>query len=194
MNEMSYIFEDYEALEDALLAAGTHLTPAHIHGKMMGFLCIGSCSTQMSWQALVLDMPFLDGEHKIIHGLFRSLYTKAVTELHDLEGSLQLVLPIDESSIAQRLEAMVYWCEGFMQGIKLASLQNKELLELPTVKEILSDLAHIQEVSLEELDSEENEKAYTEIVEFVRVGVLLVHAECGLKPKRSEDTLNQTVH
>jgi yecA family protein len=194
MTEMTRAEEDYEILENSLLVVGSELTPAHIHGTMMGLLCIGHDTPQNCWQTLEVEIPFIKNEYQSIHGLFRSLYSKTVADLHDLEQGVTLMLPSDEAPLPQRLEAVAQWCEGFMAGVKLASLPKEELFNKPMVKEVLMDLVQIQEVSFDEHETHENEKAYMEIVEFLRVGVLLVHAECLPVNEQRDKELLQTVH
>ena len=69
------------------------------------------------------------------------------------------------------------WCQGFLYGLGSGPLS--DATKLPgEVGEIVRDLSEITRVGVDGGESlESNEVAYTELVEFVRVGVQLVFEE-----------------
>jgi uncharacterized protein YgfB (UPF0149 family) len=75
------------------------------------------------------------------------------------------------------------WCQGFLYGFGTGQANGMTPKEedLPTnVNEILNDLTHIGRASVEiegDADNESEEEAYAEVVEYVRVGVQLIHDE-----------------
>lgn len=167
---------DFETLEHLLLMASTPFSPAYIHGFMAGMLCMGDCSPQKCWGRLQVEIPYL-GEKGAGGELFRKLFILTASKLQDLEVNFCLLLPDDDCPLLHRLSALAECCEGFLEGVKLVSKSTDKLLRYATVKEILEDFEQISQISVQSLESGENEKAYTELVEFVRVSILLVYAE-----------------
>jgi len=90
------------------------------------------------------------------------------------------------------------WCQGFVYGLAVGGV--KEETELPEdSKELIKDILEISragyiaddeaEISTDvEDDNEEDEIAFMEVSEYVRMGTLLIYEE--LQPLQS----SQTVH
>jgi len=177
-NEMNW--PDFEVLEDLLVGANTPFSPSYVQGMIIGILCVDTRSVQNTWEQLQAELPFLGGE-KEINRSFKSLFMMSAAYLEDIEKGVVLMLPDEEAPLSQRLESLANWCEGYLASFKLAESPIENLLKIPAVKEVLEDFVQVIDVTLEEESSQENEKAYYEIVEFVRVGALLVHAHCHEK-------------
>jgi uncharacterized protein YgfB (UPF0149 family) len=89
----------------------------------------------------------------------------------------QPLLPTDDEALSVRTEALADWVQGFLYGLG-GSTSGATLPLSPQSSEILADFAEISragEVGSEDAELEEN--AYAELVEFVRVGVQLMHEE-----------------
>jgi uncharacterized protein YgfB (UPF0149 family) len=86
-------------------------------------------------------------------------------------------LPDDEEPVAVRAAALGQWCQGFLYG--LGSNPIPDIEQLPEqVGEIVRDLTAMTRIDVDEAESlEDNEQAYSELVEFVRIGVQLLHDE-----------------
>ncbi len=103
-------------------------------------------------------------------------------QLRDEEMQLGIWLPDDEASLDDRTEALAQWCNGF-----LASIGSGEDKRLETLSgEAAEALADIQEIALAEIgeeatngedDLEEEEGAFAEIVEYIRVAVLILRED-----------------
>lgn len=89
----------------------------------------------------------------------------------------QPLLPDDDAALEDRARALSQWCQGFLYGFGTAQPVKPE--ELPAnVDEILRDLTHIGRASVEiDEDDEEQEQAYSDVIEYVRAGVQLIHDE-----------------
>jgi uncharacterized protein YgfB (UPF0149 family) len=72
------------------------------------------------------------------------------------------------------------WCRAFLGGFGLA-VGDKPLSE--DGKEALGDLANLAAARIEEVDPEQDEESLTEIEEYLRMAVLLLHADCALGPR-----------
>ena len=102
----------------------------------------------------------------------------AVEELHKQDFSFSVMLPDDDVSLADRIEAMGEWTSGFLAGLMLG-LEQRGGIDFETMdeeaREIVEDLSAISEVEAgEDLVGPEAEADFVELEEFVKVGVLLL--------------------
>jgi uncharacterized protein YgfB (UPF0149 family) len=127
----------------------------------------------------------------------RLLYADTLNALRGEDMEFEVLLPDDDIPLETRAGGLSQWCQGFLYGFGTgqADQQAHEQTgqpagkravkhdELPgSVNEILNDLTHIGRASVEldgdgEGGSESEEEAYAEVVEYVRVGVQLIHDE-----------------
>lgn len=92
------------------------------------------------------------------------------------------MLPAENVTLADRVESLTEWCDGFMYGLARAEIKAFDELP-PDVAEILRDFADIGRGNLElGDDEEEDEAAYMELTEYLRVGTQLVHDELNPRP------------
>lgn len=173
MSETINEWPDYNTLTAMLAAANTPFSAAYIHGMMSGQLCTDMRLSPKIWEDFLDEMPALKGlaaENELLNKLFML----TANHLEEAPGAMILILPEDNAPLSSRLSALSDWCNGFLEGIVL----DNAALKLPIVQEALADLANIKEVATQTKSSKSNEASYVEVVEFIRVAVLLIHAEC----------------
>jgi uncharacterized protein len=100
-----------------------------------------------------------------------------VRALRGDELEFEPLLPDDEVALQDRARALSQWCQGFLYGYGMAALPQAE--DIPSnVDEVLRDLTHIGRATVDLTEvNEEEEQAYAEVIEYVRVGVQLIHDE-----------------
>jgi yecA family protein len=109
------------------------------------------------------------------------------TDLRDAltagELDYALVLPEESEPLAVRAGALARWCEGFLYGLALADAAAMRALT-GDAREALEDLAAIARTAGSANDSETDEEAYEELVEFVRIAVQLVFYDLARRRAR----------
>jgi uncharacterized protein YgfB (UPF0149 family) len=162
---------------------------AESHGCLCGALCTAADYPVERWLEEIVpeadqsDNEGDEGDDSIgddqSQAALRLLYSDTLQALRGDEMDLELLLPDDNIALGLRATALSQWCQGFLYGFGAARHVNAE--ELPTdVDEILRDMTHIGRATVEVGEgSEEEEEAYAEVVEYVRVGVQLIHDELG---------------
>jgi uncharacterized protein YgfB (UPF0149 family) len=92
------------------------------------------------------------------------------------EFALELILPDDDTVLAERVAALAAWCHGFLSGLGVAGLSLKD--HSPSVRgeleEIIGDFGEISRASTDVEDVVEGGFQLASIVEFVRAGVQIV--------------------
>lgn len=178
----------YIELHQALNKTTLKLHPSQVHGLIAGILC-GNPSNKTAWQELVTDGE----ETPKTHLLLQTLYEISERNLADFLFEFQLLLPPDSDPLPSRAEALTLWCQGFLTGLKLAHVQIIDR-ELSEITEAINDLIEIAKMNYEDVvASEEDEVAYVELVEYVRMAVILIYQDLreGEATKQANNKSNQ---
>lgn len=171
----------YSELESALVAVGATMGAAQAHGLLCGMLCAKPDLEQAPWMAQVLENTAPKGEEAqaVLAGLTQ-LFEDGKAALDNPEMSFEPLLPSDDAPVSERAGALAGWAEGFLLGLSLGGLPpHKDLGE--DVNELLRDFTEITQVEPDPDSEEANESAYSELVEYVRVGTLVILE--SLRPK-----------
>ena len=169
---------NYQVLDDLLLRADAECDAAECHGVLTGLACAGATQSIESWMGqLTGDHDPADTNVAECRAMIVQVYRNCCADLESQLMSFELMLPDDSESMSVRAAAIGRWCQGFLFGLSLGGLPDLESLP-GDVAEIIRDLSEISRTGPDEgSDEEESEKAYLEIVEFVRVSAQLVHEE-----------------
>jgi uncharacterized protein YgfB (UPF0149 family) len=155
------LFSDLHAVTD----------PAEAHGTLAGALCAANDYRLEDWAAELLpeDAALVEGAAAL-----RDLYQQTRAALNAPEMPFDLLIPDDEEPLEARTAALGQWCNGFLYG--LGTNGDADPARLPgDAGEVVRDLNEITRAAVDmREDAETNEAAYTELVEFVRVGVQLI--------------------
>ncbi|HJF26900.1 MAG TPA: UPF0149 family protein [Acinetobacter lwoffii] len=139
-------------------------SPSELHGLLTGIVCVTQAPTNVEWLQILetLDVPELNPE------ALELLTGEAEDVFHALsEDELDYLplLPDDEHSLAERVQALADWCAGVVLGFGLASghIRNDEM-------ELIEHLQDVAAVEFEDSDNDaEGEESYQELYEFVRL-------------------------
>ena len=145
-----------------------------LHGSLCGFLAGGSRVGPTTWlDALQLDA---DSEESRADPALDALFLAVSAEFARVPAIIEPLLPPADASISSRADALVEWCRGFLGGFGLSGAG--VLASLPAdANEILGDLGSIAASRLEVGNGREDARALAEILDFVRMGVGLLHRE-----------------
>ncbi|MDN5870065.1 MAG: UPF0149 family protein [Nitrococcus sp.] len=168
------MLELYEPLEQALAALEASSGAAAAHGQLCGMLTASEATERARWIAMVLEDTAPRGDAaKACLELLSQLYDETQQALADPELGWRVLLPGDAEPLAVRSVALGAWSEGYLLGLAVGGLTRET--DLPDeAREILRDLAEIAQVESDPEDDEDNEHAYEELVEYVRMGTLLI--------------------
>ena len=192
-------YPDISQLEGLLFDVDAMLGATESHGTLCGMLCAQGATEAAQWMLQVL------GEHEETSSalqqagkLLIQVHQLSVEQMNDSNVDFDLMLPDDDEPLESRVEALGVWCQGFVFGLAVGGV--KEDTDLPEdSKELIKDILEISRAgyiaddeaelnAMAEDDGEEDEVAFMEVTEYVRMGTLLIYEE--LQPLQS----SQTVH
>ncbi|MGA9335518.1 MAG: UPF0149 family protein [Rudaea sp.] len=161
-------------LDETIAKLRLGISASDLHGSLTGYLCAGARADAQDWLA-ALELES-DAGPDLSNATLQRLREQCAAWLVDPQLRFEPLLPTLESTLAVRAEALVEWCRGFLGGLGLAGILPHEGLS-DDAQEILKDFASIAASRFEYADSEEDENALAEVIEFIRVGVMLLHTE-----------------
>lgn len=163
----------YAAFAALLTANGLPVSPAELHGYLLGRSCGGAGFDVDSWLNDAVELvggELQDGIRQALIGLQEMVKG----ELTGDDMVVVLLLPSDDEPLRARAAAIGQWCEGFLAGFGLAAGDKALSSE---AMEVLQDLTSISQVQDALEDNEESENDFMEVMEYLRVAPLLLFTE-----------------
>jgi uncharacterized protein len=162
----------YQFVQDFLDSNQGSMSAAGAHGTLSGMLCRQADVQEDRWLSLVFADSDAD-RYLMGRDLFDELFEQTIRLLDDTDFGFDLFLPDDDAELSERAAALSEWCEGFLFGLG----HGEQEASWPSgCEEVLKDIADIARLDTDAAGDAE-EEAFTEICEFVRVGVQLVRGE-----------------
>jgi uncharacterized protein YgfB (UPF0149 family) len=165
-----------------LRRAGVLGDAAEIHGSLCAVLSISGDSGANAWcRDSLQDVDVENAQAPAARSALQELESGTWAALNGSDMEFTLLLPDDEAELADRVEALAGWCQGFLYGVSLAGLTasaGTSAMGAEHLDELIRDLAEIARAGLgSDDDAAEADFAYVELVEFIRAGVQLVFEE-----------------
>ena len=176
---------DWDHMESTLQMLGADINPGELHGTLCGMFCAQNNIARETWfETLVPAIDHNDLNQKQAAESFTQLHDETRRQFNDPTCDFQLLLPDNNNDIDSRSRALGDWCQGFIMGMMMCGI--KDFRKLPeNSAEACNDFVEIARAgsSYEAEDTEEDAVALEELIEYVRVGVLLINEE--LHPTRA---------
>jgi len=174
----------YDEFERVLRDARALPEPSEAHGTLAGALCSSRDYGLIEWLREILPDDSPD-DQALKSSVLQNVYSSMVRTLVGSDADFEPLLPDDDAPLAIRADALSQWCQGFLYGLGSGTTSDPGQVSAEA-GEIIRDLTEITHVGVDsDEETEENEVAFAEVVEFVRVGVQLLFAE--LAPARGEE-------
>lgn len=163
---------------------------SQIHGLLCGYICATAGDVMDFWNNVFPGVKKSRKGEEILKELYESTYH----HLSEFSFEFTLMLPDDDSDINVRAESLGLWCQGFLTGleqsnISVLTLTNAEL------KEALDDIIEIAQLTFGDIaTNEEDEFAYFELLEYVRLSALMIFHELKNDTLEHDISENDLLH
>jgi uncharacterized protein YgfB (UPF0149 family) len=176
----------YQALVELLDRAHCAAAPAELHGTLCGLLTNPGQTGEGPWlEALLVALAGSAGlREQELDPVLRALREWTLASLEDPELGFRVLLPGDGRPLRERVQALGQWCEGFLYGLG-AGAPGLETRLSADAREILREIGELAQVDAELEGDEEQEQAYGELVEFLRIGALALYQELSPRAAKS---------
>jgi uncharacterized protein YgfB (UPF0149 family) len=180
---------EYEELKEVLYALDTDDTLSSAHGILCGFACLKPDLSIDEWlNEILMNVDLEDAAVKNAHEHLTHIFNETLLQLNDATLNFQLFIADEEASINAQTNTLTQWCQGFLVGLGLQKISTSD----EAVLELIKDFSEIAKLDSEVIDNESNAQDLSEIIEFVRMGVLLIQET--LQPSRQDYIETELMH
>jgi len=182
---------DYDSLRDSLAEAGAVVALAELHGGVCGALCAGGAPAAEHWLEDCLEDQELEASDDLDASL-ENVVAASSRMLEQSEFVFEPLLPGDDASLEEQVQALALWCHGFVTGLganapELAGRGVRAAAggDAEAVAEVVGDFTEISRAGLDEDEDAGGDQAgfaLAELREYVRASVQMVFEE--LAPRR----------
>lgn len=171
---------EFERWANVFTAHKAFSHPSELHGVLCGRLAAGSRIEEPEWLNMVCEHMGLPenaaDDSEDLAPFMNKAYEQTLLHLKSTDMSFHPLLPDDDYAIEQRLEALVAWVRGFLEGMALSA--GEALGQAPDeIRELIEDMVAISQLADDEEASDESEQQLLEITEYIRLGALAVFTE-----------------
>lgn len=168
----------YQAFADHLKDNKIIASPAELHGHLSGMLVVNIDLKLEDWLKDFLQDYSLDDsiDPSKVKLVLESFFEFVASELKSESYKYDILMPSDNTSLAERLEALASWCHSFMLGLAFAGLKTENHLP-KEVQEFLLDLDKISKVDSAVDETQGEEADFVELTEYLKAGVFTLYEE-----------------
>ncbi len=186
---------DFPTLQAALTTQNIMAHASEVQGVLAGLICGGYAFDNTDYLILMADI-FNNGDKlpKDLSQTVQQLYASTWQQLLDTDYGFTPLLPDEDDSLAERSNGLSVWVQGFNLGFGLQHKNVKHISKSSLsaeVQEILQDFSEIANLATDMEDDDENEQAFYEVCEYVRMSAMLCFSELATLPKKPEQ---KTLH
>ena len=150
---------------------------AECHGVVCGLLCRLPDARLDAYIGLLDMLELVKTPGAGLKMTFEELLNASRAQLSDEDMSFSLWLPNDEEILEERTMALSQWCNGFLAGIGSSGDETLKALS-DEANDALKDLQQISTADVSDTaESEEDEIAFAEIVEYIRIVILMIRED-----------------
>ena len=172
---------NYDLAKDAIQKLNTDDTISSAHGLLCGFYCVKQDIQLDDWlNEVIVTIDLQNLLEKESHQVLAEIFNNTSEQLADPTLNFWPVIADDMCTLREQANTLVEWCQGFLVGLGLSSVETTD----EEVLEMIKDISEIAQLDADLLDSEENTQDLYEIVEFVRIGVLFIQET--LQPSKQD--------
>lgn len=181
------LLPSYAELTDVLNKTHVNSNAAQVHGLLCGFICGIPEGKNKIWEEVIFGSN--SKKNKETSEILQQLYETSYHQLSEFSFEFSLLLPDDDENINLRAEALGSWCQGFLTAIEYSKIPLQEQEEGSNeITEALDDLTEIAQIDFDEITTnEEDETAYFELTEYVRLTILMIFQELNSHPLENEE-------
>ena len=165
---------EFDSVQNALEKLGATVDASEAHGTLCGLL-LDNCGMAV-WLQHTLGVLPDSADALAVERLqvLKQLFEASREQLNTEDLSFELLLPDDSDDFGVQLLGLSTWCLGFLYGYGVITKNNAKELDAQS-QECLSDLLEISKLDHDEVESPETEDQLVEIVEHVRMAVLILN-------------------
>lgn len=174
----------YFELSRLLENVGADTGAAEAHGLLTGLVASGRVDEAQLVTEIFPGGPDRNAFDEASRESVLALVRETSAAFTDPTTVFSPLLPLDDSPLKERALALRDWCEGFLYGLGVGEADQRTLHA--DITEAVGDLGELTRLDVAIIgDSEEEEQAFVDLVEFVRAAVMMIQAELAAGPEHA---------
>ncbi|MFK7886643.1 MAG: UPF0149 family protein [Gammaproteobacteria bacterium] len=161
-----------------LVSAEGYEGAASHQGGFFGLACASPTDATDRWVQSVLDDWPADLRHEEHRDTLADAAGVWAKQLNEGQLAFGLIVAGDDAALHERTETLAQWCQGYLVGLAMGGIKDHNALP-GDVPEFVNDLLKISQAAADG-ETNEDENAFYELCEYVRVGVQLVFDELAM--------------
>ena len=173
---------EYSEIDLLRRKANVAIDISEYHGTISAYLCCDAFQEddllpkEVSFDSSSVSVQIIEFKHALYE-----LISETINSFNDTEMRFYPFLPPDSEKLSIRAHSLSIWCQGFIDALGTFISERRLTInqsDQTFIGEIIEDFSQISTLSKTAVESgNEEELAYFEVVEFVRVGTQLVYEE-----------------
>lgn len=175
----------YETFDNLLAEADCEISASEFQGILAGMISAGLKSTDKHWQSVIVGVAN-EGHalSKEVLEATRNIFAESQSAFMQQDMLAPLLLPDDKYPLIDRLEALSFWCQGFLLGFGLHF--GDQSIDSSEISESLQDISEISQLELSTDESEESQIALVTVMEHIKVAVKVIYLELVIKKELND--------
>ncbi len=153
------------------------LSESLLHGAVCGLLCGAPADSAAGYRRALTDL--LDDASRMDEDELDRFVEFAADDLAAPDLSFEPLLPSDEFAMAERIDGLAEWCDGFLTAFEEIGGELDE-----EAADALEDIERIADVGG---DDEDDEFDFFSVAEHLKVAVLLIHDTTHAQEEEPDD-------
>ena len=166
---------DYTVLDHALADIGAGMGASEVHGIICGLSC-GPDTDDTQWVDEIIEGADPEINPDSCAELLLAVLESTREQLTSTDFGFDPMLPDEDELLGVRSTALGEWCGGFLFGLTFTGAVSLDALPDDS-REVVEDLSKFASIRAINSDDDEEEAAFLELVEYIRVGVMLISEE-----------------
>lgn len=183
---------NFDRLNEFFEQHGLLPNAAEIQGMLTGMIASGAATEGQEWLLLLSDLAN-EGQKfdAALREKLTQMYQDICAALRDPDLGYQPLLPSDHAPLYERLQALTGWVQSFLVGFGVNQVNLANVSD--DLREAIEDLVEIAKLDVDIEEEEDAERAYFEILEYLRVSAILCFNELG-QTKGAPCRTSKTLH
>lgn len=175
----------YQTFDDLLAEADCEINASEFQGILAGMISAGLKSSDKHWQSVIIEVTN-DGHalSKEVLVATQNIFAESQSAFMQQDMLAPILLPDDEYPLIDRLEALSFWCQGFLLGFGLQF--GDQSIDSSDISEALQDISEISHLKLSTDESEDSQIALVTVTEHIKVAVKVIYLELVIKKELSD--------
>lgn len=168
---------DFSQVSEVLSPFPELESPSFVHGMLVGLMSGDSEIKETVWIKKLIEEANIKSVKESFLQVLHQMYLETDAGLNGSGFDFEMCLPEDHETLDFRAAMLGQWAEGYLYGMGLLGKSDKPIEK--EVTEFWSDLGDIAGIDAGGLSDsgEEDESDLIELIEYVRMGVLMVNEE-----------------